>query len=537
MYNNDENEKCAISIIIPVYNVEQWIDICVESLVNQTFSDFELLLINDGSTDDSGEKCKKWEQKDRRIIYIAKENEGPSIARNLGMQKAQGEYIIFVDSDDWVDERYLEKLYTRAIETDADFVECDIWRYNNNTGEKTYNVCYGSMGVDYTLEEHLKYGNAAFGKYMVRRKLLLENNITLPNCHSEARAIYALILALSNRVENVHEALYYYRRFREGSLTTKPRKQEGKDVTVGVEAFEKLIQGFQRCGLYEKYENLLEEIVKYKLSDLLAAFFYRRTKEEFMVLTNKYYQYVEERFPRVKRDTYVTLGGYNLNRVLWKMNRLHNPYCRFNFTSLISLMHPVQGLSCSHKNRYREVMVQRDVTSEFWVILDEVKPDYLFLDFIDERFDMIAYQGGYLTKSDAFEGAQCDLAEIHVIDRTSQECRELWEQSCKEFIDRILQHVDASRIVLIKNYLCEMVGNIREQREFDEIEQIRQTNHILRGYYDYFVANCKGVKVVEASECDLYFTDEKYEYGAIPSHLNEIVNKELAKMAESMLEM
>ena len=103
-----ETSKAAISIIIPVYNVSEWLDQCLESVVNQTFSDFEVILIDDGSTDGSGQKCREWAEKDCRIRLISKSNEGPSKARNLGLQKAVGTYLAFLDADDWIDSRYLE---------------------------------------------------------------------------------------------------------------------------------------------------------------------------------------------------------------------------------------------------------------------------------------------------------------------------------------------------------------------------------------------------------------------------------------------
>ena len=99
-----------ISIIIPVYNIEKYIEKAIVSVVNQTCPDFELLLINDGSTDSSYEICKKWEEKDNRIKVISKENGGVSSARNLGMELAKGEYLFFLDGDDWIREDCFEKL-------------------------------------------------------------------------------------------------------------------------------------------------------------------------------------------------------------------------------------------------------------------------------------------------------------------------------------------------------------------------------------------------------------------------------------------
>lgn len=89
-----------VSVIVPVYNTEEFLEKCIQSIVNQTYRELEIIMINDGSTDSSGSICRKWERLDERIWYIEKENEGQGIARNTGIQIANGEYIIFVDSDE-----------------------------------------------------------------------------------------------------------------------------------------------------------------------------------------------------------------------------------------------------------------------------------------------------------------------------------------------------------------------------------------------------------------------------------------------------
>ena len=532
---NEKKQKAtpAVSIIIPVYNVAKWLDECLESVVGQTFSDFEVILINDGSTDESGEKCRKWCEKDARIRLIDKDNEGPSKARNLGIQEASGVYLAFLDADDWIDRRYLELMYGRAVRTDADMVECDVYRVNDETKIQTYRVCSGCMGMDYTLEEHMKYGYTAIWKCLFRRTLFTENGIWFPDCHSEARAVYPLLLALGRRIENVHQALYYYRIFRKGSLTAQPRPVNEDENAIGIQASEIMLQGFERCGLYAEFETTLQEIVRLKLSDLLSVFFYRKKKEDYRKLVENYRSFLRKRFPTAPDYSYVTLGGYNLNRILGHMNLLHDPYGRFNFHSLISLMHPVEGdISCTHANRYREIMLRREIENRFWDILMEIRPEYLFIDLIEERFDILEYGGGYLTKSDALDGADCMLENPQRIPRNTEKCRLLWERSCMQFTERMrLQH-PSTTIVLVRNYLSEKVGDIYEQEMYENLEEIRKMNEILRGYYDFFESCCKEAKVVEASACSHYFTDRQYEYGAIPSHLNERVNREIAGQIE-----
>ena len=111
-----------ISVITPVYKVEKYLRKCVDSILNQTFSDFELFIVDDGSPDSCGEIADEYEKKDSRVHVIHKENGGAPSARNAGMQKATGEYFYFPDSDDWLEPNYLEELYDCAIKTGAELV-------------------------------------------------------------------------------------------------------------------------------------------------------------------------------------------------------------------------------------------------------------------------------------------------------------------------------------------------------------------------------------------------------------------------------
>ena len=123
-----------ISIIVPVYNVEDYLDRCVESIVNQTYQNLEIILVNDGSTDSSGKMCDEWKEKDNRIIVIHKENGGLSDARNSGIPIAKGEYIGFVDSDDYISVYMYETLLNIIITHDVDIAECK-WKMFENESE------------------------------------------------------------------------------------------------------------------------------------------------------------------------------------------------------------------------------------------------------------------------------------------------------------------------------------------------------------------------------------------------------------------
>ena len=196
-----------------------------------------------------------------------------------------------------------------------------------------------------------------------------------------------------------------------------------------------------------------------------------------------------------------------------------------------------EGIAVCHKNQYRQLMVEREIENTFWTAMEERKPDFVILDFIEERFDLLEYKGGYLTKSDALEGCESDasLEEGNIITRNSEACTQLWKDSTLAFIRRMEEEYPDTGIVLVKNYLAEKVGDISEQKEFTNIEEIRKTNQILQEYYAFFERNCRKARIVEALECNYYFTDREYEYGAIPSHLNELVNRAIAEKIEECM--
>ena len=128
-----------ISIIVPVYKTEQYLDRCVESIVNQTYNNLEIILVDDGSADNCPAMCDKWAEKDNRIKVIHKENGGVSSARNAGIDAASGEYIGFVDGDDWIDTDMYDFLMSH-FDDDTDIVRCSYRKvYENSDTEEIVN--------------------------------------------------------------------------------------------------------------------------------------------------------------------------------------------------------------------------------------------------------------------------------------------------------------------------------------------------------------------------------------------------------------
>ena len=136
----------AISVIVPIYNVEKYLPQCLDSIIRQTFSNIEIICVNDGSTDNSSEILADYAQKDSRIKIVDKKNGGLSSARNAGMKVATGEFISFIDSDDWIDETMLEKLYNNIVFLDTDISICAVHQFDEEKQQLDDTNAYFTLG-------------------------------------------------------------------------------------------------------------------------------------------------------------------------------------------------------------------------------------------------------------------------------------------------------------------------------------------------------------------------------------------------------
>ena len=220
------NEK--ITVIVPVYNVEHYLDKCLDSLINQTYKNLEIIVINDGSTDNSGIICQEYAQKDNRIIYIEKENGGLSDARNVGLDKMTGSYVTFIDSDDWVESDYVEVLYNKLIEYQADIAIGNYYSYNEDeamyyfhiNGESYYEKLYDNISIFENLYDAKQMKSfsliSAWGK-IYKAKLFDDIRFDKGKLGEDGYINQKLYL-LVQKVIYINQGLYAYRQ-RSGSIT------------------------------------------------------------------------------------------------------------------------------------------------------------------------------------------------------------------------------------------------------------------------------------------------------------------------------
>ena len=233
----------SISIIVPVYKAEPYLHRCVDSLLAQTFTDFEVLLIDDGSPDRSGEICDDYARKDARVRVFHQENGGVSVARQRGLDEALGEYTIHADPDDWVEPDMLEALYRKAKEDDADMVICDFVNEYKTGGvicKQDPSVCTAEVVQKQLLFQQL-HGSCC--NKLVRRVCYSKYGVSFPKDIIRWEDLYVMCALLSNpiKVSYLPKAFYHYDLMSNAnSIVRKPTMQGLKSQIFFIEHFSKV---------------------------------------------------------------------------------------------------------------------------------------------------------------------------------------------------------------------------------------------------------------------------------------------------------
>ncbi len=212
-----------ISVIVAVYNIENYIEKCIQSILDQTFTELQIILVDDGSTDGSGRICDSYANKDKRVQVIHRENGGLSAARNTGMEIAKGDYIAFVDGDDWIEPEMYEKMAGQATLHNADLVACRYrciykdYEKDDSTGVITIYEKPLEMLIQYLKEdESFLIQHAAWNK-LYRKELLVNERFPEGEWYEDI-VFSARVLSQVNRGVYLDEALYDYVCEREGSI-------------------------------------------------------------------------------------------------------------------------------------------------------------------------------------------------------------------------------------------------------------------------------------------------------------------------------
>lgn len=242
-----------ISVIVPVYNVDQYLNRSIDSILSQTYTDIEVLLVDDGSTDCSGKICDEYANKDSRVRVFHKINEGVSSARNVGLDNAKGQWITFVDADDWIDKNMYQKLYNTAVSTQADIVLCSFYEYHG-LGKTFLIEAISTESDKIEILRNYILSFTSLCNMLVSRNLYVDNNLRIPkdinNC--EDFWLTVRLFYYAKKIYSLHIPLYYYNRENVNSILNNPNEERRNSEYL---SYIDTINFFQSNGVLNLYEK------------------------------------------------------------------------------------------------------------------------------------------------------------------------------------------------------------------------------------------------------------------------------------------
>lgn len=312
--------KPRLSIIVPVYNVEQYLRKCVDSILNQTFKEFELILVDDGSTDGSSRICDDYKEKDDRICVLHKENGGVSDARNYGIDHSNGEYIAFVDSDDWIDDGMYESMMSAIVENDADIAVCG-HRVVTADGQIEETVVFEEpillTGAEATIEilKDERMPSFAWNK-LYKKRLFKDIRFPKERIYEDTAVIYRYF-DMAKRVYVLNRVYYNYLR-RPGSLCLSQTNEKAvKRIHDNAQAF------YERYVFAKKnmtYESVLP-ICAQKCMMQLRSFIHYCAKYRF-TYESHVLQHAFEMYSNVDAsDTQTNSFGTSIEYCVFRISR------------------------------------------------------------------------------------------------------------------------------------------------------------------------------------------------------------------------
>lgn len=260
------------SIIIPVYNVEQYLSACLDSVISQTYENIEIVCVNDGSADDSLQVLEKYAQKDKRIKIINQKNQGVSVARNVGLDNATGDYIYFLDSDDYIDKNFIETSVDVAIKNDSDIV---IVAENAFNSRMLINIdfCYGTTWCVFIKKDYLdKHPDIRF-----------QEGVQL---HEDAVFVNKLC-CLTCKINKNPDAIYYYRD-RDGQETKLQKTNTSKNIKLLPKILDNIQDFYEQNNLFESRNYYLAILLTDIIVDYWTINFSKEEKEIFFNLIKNF---------------------------------------------------------------------------------------------------------------------------------------------------------------------------------------------------------------------------------------------------------
>lgn len=306
--------KCKLSIIVPVYGVEKYIDKCLNSLVKQSLKEIEIIVVNDGTKDNSQKIIDKYVKKypDKIKSYI-KENGGQGSARNYGLEKANGEYIGYVDSDDFVEKDMYKKLYNKAKENNYDIVVCGNYNVSEDYQNKNIDTFINNYNTDL---ENIFFGKMAVWNKIYKRDILIKNKLEFKEkVWYEDLAFTLKAIMNSNTFAFIDEPLYDYL-IREGSTMNNSNVQRNLEILDAFNDILSYIQHNKKEEYFNKIEFLaIDHIYISAIVRVLKADSDKNIKKETI---EKLINYMNKNFPNYKSNKYINTLSKN-RKIIYKL--------------------------------------------------------------------------------------------------------------------------------------------------------------------------------------------------------------------------
>ena len=255
----------TVSIIVPIYKVEDYIRECIDSILAQTYPDFELILVDDGSPDSCGRICDDYAKRDNRIKVVHKVNGGLTSARNAGLEVAKGEWIMHVDGDDWIEPDMIESLIEAAQITGADMVIGDFVKYGPSAG---YNkLPTWSSDKKKSMTNYIAYVMTTIWGSIAKRSLYADHSLKSPEGISYCEDFHLIVRLchFAKKVVNVHRSFYHYRYRPTSIMSSMSGKTEADEQWV----YQDTIRFFKEQGVYEDYRKVMSWRVLKSAQELL----------------------------------------------------------------------------------------------------------------------------------------------------------------------------------------------------------------------------------------------------------------------------
>lgn len=318
--------KCKLSIIVPVYGVEKYIDKCLNSLVKQSLKEIEIIVVNDGTKDNSQKIIDKYVKKypDKIKSYI-KENGGQGSARNYGLKKATGEYIGYVDSDDFVEKDMYKKLYNKAKENNYDIVVCGNYNVSEDYQNKNIDAFINNYNTDL---ENIFFGKMAVWNKIYKRDILIKNKLEFKEkVWYEDLAFTLKAIMNSNTFAFIDEPLYDYL-IREGSTMNNSNVKRNLEILEAFDDILSYIKHNKKEEYFDKVEFLaIDHIYISAIVRILKANADNKIKKETV---NELICYMNKNFPNYKNNKYINTLSRN-RKIIYKLINLK----MYNLVNLI----------------------------------------------------------------------------------------------------------------------------------------------------------------------------------------------------------